>query len=965
MKRFLRMQAIAAAVAGTAAGLWAMVAAAQEAPALPRVPGLQLTLEQMQAIPDSGQVVVKFREGLTVRLSGGRLSGLDSAGRASLGRTLAEIGLDEGRLRRLHSVPEAELDAARAAGRAASGLDLADLNNYYLVDVPPGRSAAEIAEALGKLESVEFAEPVPLPAPPPQDIAPPTPDFSNQQGYGAAAPAGIGIAPVAALGGVRGGDVRIVDIEYSWQMNHEDLNLPPSRIINTGGTAVDPFNSTDHGTAVLGQLVGGNNGYGVTGLVYDAQAFVAAANTTNGYNLAAAILASSTAIRPGDVILIEQQWVVCNLNTTPPAFGPSEWTQAVFDAIQTAVANGRVVVQAAGNGNVNLDQPACLNRFNPAVRDSGAIIVGAGSAGGRERLGFSSYGQRVNVQGWGQSVTTTGYGDLFAPNNDVRQFYTDRFSGTSSASPIVTAAVAAIQGRLKACNLPVLTPAAMRNLLRQTGSAQVGGGGNIGPLPNVEAALVALGIRNDCSAGQPAATTTTISGPTSSIEGQSVTFSVTVRSAAGTPTGSVSFRRNGVQIGGLGTLDGNGEARFTTSTLPLGAATYTVSYLGSPAFLPSDSAPLTHTVVAGGRPDNDDFANRTEVQVGSHTQGTNTRATREAGEPPLRGATSHTTSVWFMVRPNQSGQMTIDTFGSNFDTLLAVYTGGALINLALVGDSDDEDGTLQSRVVFAATAGTAYQIVIAGYNGVSGIWHLNVALTPANRPTTTTLTGPTTGTLGQALTYVAQVADGVTPTAGNVVFRRNGTAFATVPIGADGRAQTTVSNFPEGTHEITARYGGATGFQPSISNTVTTVVSDGAAGVFRGGGSLFNASAACPAWLGGRSLPATVRYWPAELNPGTPSQVSVAWRGGSEHVAITGPFVPGTSYARGIGRAIWGAYLLHGNRPQLRVVARQVTRPAGGTLARAEELVLRMIIRNAGGAAGCTVTAAATVRRAD
>jgi Subtilase family len=122
----------------------------------------------------------------------------------------------------------------------------------------------------------------------------------------------------------------------------------------------------------------------------------------------------------GDVIVIEQQICVCNLscsNSSQQGLGPLEWDTPVFDAIQFAVAHGFVVVEAAGNGNVNLDQAACGTTFNRNVGDSGAIVVGAGGSPGsgadRQRLSFSSYGSRVDVQGQGDRVTTTGYGDLY------------------------------------------------------------------------------------------------------------------------------------------------------------------------------------------------------------------------------------------------------------------------------------------------------------------------------------------------------------------------------------------------------------------------------------------------------------------------------------------------------------------------------------------------------------------------
>ena len=86
-------------------------------------------------------------------------------------------------------------------------------------------------------------------------------------------------------------------------------------------------------------------------------------------------------------------------------YGPIEVVSPVFDAIQTAVANGFVVVEAAGNGSVNLDQAACGTTFDRTVQDSGAIIVGAGqppsSGADRQRATFSTFGSRVDVQGWG------------------------------------------------------------------------------------------------------------------------------------------------------------------------------------------------------------------------------------------------------------------------------------------------------------------------------------------------------------------------------------------------------------------------------------------------------------------------------------------------------------------------------------------------------------------------------------
>jgi Subtilase family len=235
------------------------------------------------------------------------------------------------------------------------------------------------------------------------------------------------------------------------------------------------------------------NTYGVTGIAPAATAYVAPANYTNGYNPAAAIdHASSGAgvLGVGDVIIIEQQTDACGLGGT--FYGPLEDIQSVFDAISTATAAGRIVIEAAGNGNVNLDSAACGTKFNRSVRDSGAIIVGAGSSTDHSRLSFSSYGSRVDVQGWGHNVTTTGYGDAFNPGNDERQRYTNTFSGTSSATPIVSGAALAVNGARLACGLPVLNSVQMRTALASSGTPQANPGtGNIGPLPSVLGAIIA------------------------------------------------------------------------------------------------------------------------------------------------------------------------------------------------------------------------------------------------------------------------------------------------------------------------------------------------------------------------------------------------------------------------------------------------------------------------------------------
>jgi photosystem II stability/assembly factor-like uncharacterized protein len=119
-------------------------------------------------------------------------------------------------------------------------------------------------------------------------------------------------------------------------------------------------------------------------------------------------------------------------------------------------------------------------------------------------------------------------------------------------------------------------------------------------------------------------------------------------------------------------------------------------------------------------PPNDDFASA-QVMTGTtvtRAGDTNEGATKQAGEQSHAGNVGGA-SIWYRWTPTGSGQVTIDTFGSNFDTLLAVYTGSSVGLLTPIVSNDDTGG-LQSQVSFTATAGTTYQIAVDGYNGGTG-----------------------------------------------------------------------------------------------------------------------------------------------------------------------------------------------------------------------------------------------------
>jgi hypothetical protein len=128
---------------------------------------------------------------------------------------------------------------------------------------------------------------------------------------------------------------------------------------------------------------------------------------------------------------------------------------------------------------------------------------------------------------------------------------------------------------------------------------------------------------------------------------------------------------------------------------------------------------------------NDHFAGA-QILSGSPPQsvtGTTVEATREPGEPEHAGNAGGA-SIWYSWAPAESGHVTIEGCGSDFDTLLAVYTGATVNALSEIASNDDTCG-LQSLVSFAAVAGTTYYIAVDGFDGQQGAVSLNLALIPA------------------------------------------------------------------------------------------------------------------------------------------------------------------------------------------------------------------------------------------
>ena len=127
---------------------------------------------------------------------------------------------------------------------------------------------------------------------------------------------------------------------------------------------------------------------------------------------------------------------------------------------------------------------------------------------------------------------------------------------------------------------------------------------------------------------------------------------------------------------------------------------------------------LRHLVVAGlatfaavtasaQAPANDAFANAITLNgpivttVGSNVGATKAFGGGGGGEPSIPGGTLGVfggASVWWNWTAAASGQTTITTEGSDFNTLLGVWTGAAQNRLTIVAGNDDFEGNQWSKV---------------------------------------------------------------------------------------------------------------------------------------------------------------------------------------------------------------------------------------------------------------------------
>jgi hypothetical protein len=141
-------------------------------------------------------------------------------------------------------------------------------------------------------------------------------------------------------------------------------------------------------------------------------------------------------------------------------------------------------------------------------------------------------------------------------------------------------------------------------------------------------------------------------------------------------------------------------------------------------------------VAVAAPPGNDDIAGATVIAALPFTDSVDTtEATTDPGDPFASCAPPSGHTVWYSLTAATDTNILATTFGSDYDTTLSVYTGtpGDLTEVAC---NDDTAGSLQSAVIFTATAGTTYYLMAGSFGETSGgTLVLNVEETDLELPT--------------------------------------------------------------------------------------------------------------------------------------------------------------------------------------------------------------------------------------
>jgi sugar lactone lactonase YvrE len=277
---------------------------------------------------------------------------------------------------------------------------------------------------------------------------------------------------------------------------------------------------------------------------------------------------------------------------------------------------------------------------------------------------------------------------------------------------------------------------------------------------------------------------TVIPSANPAIAGTAVTFTIQLSGATSTPQGTVTLL-DGATVLTTVTLNVNGTATYSTSTLTPGTHDITAHYSGDASNGATTSAVLPEVLQAAT----------------THTLLNASASSVTAGKPLTLTATisgnggTATGSVEFLDGGKVLGQGTLNGTGVATFSTSTLAPGAHTLTAQYLGDTDDGSSVSPAVAVNVTSATT------------------QVAVTSSINPATVT----------KAVTFTAQVSgNGATPT-GTVSFTANGVSLGSSALNGSGVATVTAGSLPLGADTIVAAYAGDindTAAQGSMTETV-------------------------------------------------------------------------------------------------------------------------------------------------
>ncbi len=508
--------------------------------------------------------------------------------------------------------------------------------------------------------------------------------------------------------------VIVASIDTGIRYTHKDLaanmwvntnEIPGNGIDDDGNGVIDdvygynainnsgnPFDDNGHGTHTSGTMGAvANNGYPHVGVCWNVSL------------MACKFLDASGSGQNSDAIkcieyAVKQGAKIANNSWGGPSAGDGD--QPLIDAINQAGAKGLLFVAAAGNSGTDDD----VIPFSPASLSLPNMIAVAALDRKDNLASFSCFGRKtVNLGAPGVEIYST-----FAGSDT--DYAVDQ--GTSMASPHVSG--------VAALTLSAHPKASVSELRQRVLNSAV-------PIPALEG-LTTTGGRvnayNAVNSGASGSLKVSVSPPSGSnlrFGQTNIPFFATVTDIFPITNATISclVTDSGGNTNSLSFVN-NGTGNDVTAGDDIYSASFSATNLGTYTFLFTVNAAKENGVIftniynVTAPPSNDDFSHPKKFPaIGAVFTDTNTLATIQAGEPLHAGISTVAASMWYSYSPIADGPILVDTLRSGFPTVLAVYTGSALTTLKSVAAAAGTNGNSGVELIFQATKGATYWIVVA------------------------------------------------------------------------------------------------------------------------------------------------------------------------------------------------------------------------------------------------------------